>query len=307
MKKYSENVRYYHSSDTLYQPGDLIKRYTKGAPTPHIKVEKIFEQIRQEQFSDRPSRYTAKFIFKNYKRGGVPSVWVNRGKYLYEVQPKGKVFDADAEALNYAFENPGQAISSAISYWEGDEEQYLGESLTDDDVVVIQGPLELKDPSLQAYKEDYFINKEQKELERRKVYQELDEAKAKYGEVENLIIEKLKSAFLEHDIFPGNIIYILNKLTENSPLNNDMLIKGKEIFENEKNKNIEIANLYDQFVNLRIKIKFLDEKAESMMNEYSKLETGLSDISNYKLSKYIDNIVKLSNIYYNQSLTIFKG
>lgn len=110
---HASEPRYFHGSDrshleagTLLVPGGPVKQ--------HLRVEEIFEAVRQELFPDRPSRFGCVFVSDDPKRSAIYGT-------LYRVSIEGNVFRADGELFTDGVLAPSEhaRVHSAIEYWEG--------------------------------------------------------------------------------------------------------------------------------------------------------------------------------------------
>jgi len=114
----SVNYKYYHSSDKLYKLGDqIIAGERQSNP-----LETIFERVRQQSYPDRPSRLDCIFLSTTNLLNH--SGWARRGKYLYEVEPSGQIFLADAYVYGEAEHRYSQGNLDAVEtlvdrYWRG--------------------------------------------------------------------------------------------------------------------------------------------------------------------------------------------
>lgn len=105
----------------------------RAATGRYADVEQIFEQIRQEKYSNRPSRMGAKFVTTD------PTKWDFISKNVYEVEISGNIFNTDGEIWTEAVSHPESAESWAEDYWNS-EQRYirLPETLVQGEVKVIK-------------------------------------------------------------------------------------------------------------------------------------------------------------------------
>src|SRR3990167_254790 len=147
MRKYGFHTpTFYHSSNEIYYPGDVLRHGTKPKSS-----ERLFEEIRRKHYPHRPSRLNSVFLFLPDENG--TSYWANKNKYLYDVQIKsGKCFLTDGSIFTsvmgpneegYTDNDLKEDKEWVHLYWQGlsnVNEGDLPEILADGEVVVIDGP-----------------------------------------------------------------------------------------------------------------------------------------------------------------------
>ena len=117
------------------RPGNTHVPKTNPRSQGDGKVEKIFEEVRREQFPDRPSRLSCVYLCKNLDghSGGSFCRYPAPGNgETYEVRLKGEynLFEADADywteaVMSFERGDEQRVRTLAEEYWEGDD-TYMG-------------------------------------------------------------------------------------------------------------------------------------------------------------------------------------
>jgi len=100
-----------------FKPGDIVPKFTGIMES--FDVEEVFEEIREDEFPDRPSRLNNNFVYPTIE--GALADFEDR---FYEVEATGKVFYTDltlwSEGEDIYYGHDEEATSNVIrEYWKG--------------------------------------------------------------------------------------------------------------------------------------------------------------------------------------------
>ena len=140
---------YYHETNTLYKPGDLVHPTTRmdlSRSSNVRKVELAMEKVRQKYFPDRPSRIDCVFVSPSITDAVNWAHRLNR-KYYYKVGCDGQIFLADGDVFSEAYSSavdndPKELLQWCIEYWKGGGGS-LPEIIVQGKVTIIEGPFDV--------------------------------------------------------------------------------------------------------------------------------------------------------------------
>lgn len=118
----------------------------------HAEVDRIFEEVRKESFSDKPSRIGAKFVCPKLDGFCNPKYRMGQGA-VYEVAVSGKMFKANPEYYTEAVEaakesNWDDVRAWANTYWKGGSYPFSEEIVVQGTVTVIKPVAQQKTAAL---------------------------------------------------------------------------------------------------------------------------------------------------------------
>ncbi len=130
------NGTLYHCSDVQFTEGDKLvpklKETMESWDTYEQFVEQVFEQVRQNEFPDRPSRLESVFLTTHLK-------YFPLQEYCYEVDCTGNRFKTDQDLHSSAsvFRQCRPDIKKwARKYWSGSENPETPEVLVKGEVTI---------------------------------------------------------------------------------------------------------------------------------------------------------------------------
>jgi len=150
LKENKSNIYYWQTQGPWEGDPAIGQHVPKAKPRPKDPlIEKIFEQVRQAQFPDRPSRLNCVFLCENLEgfAGGsfcyYPSSDEESETYVVQLVGNPKVFKTNAEYWTEAVmksrynkdtggsdhETEAEIKRWAKAYWEGDNNPTFGEIL----------------------------------------------------------------------------------------------------------------------------------------------------------------------------------
>lgn len=128
-------AKYYHASQFLFNLGDKLRPTDSSLGGRNNEVEKIFEDIRKEEFPGKPSRLNCVFVDDN------PRALEGTG-IVYAVEAKGKMLKTDQEyftnaSVSYKANSSIQIVKNfARLYWEGETNPSFSETLVEGEVII---------------------------------------------------------------------------------------------------------------------------------------------------------------------------
>lgn len=284
-----KNTKFYHSSPTLYKPGDyLIKN--EGYGRRDVGAETLLERVRQEKFPHRPSRNGALFVILINQKG--ENQWVTKAEYLYEVDIEGDDwFLTDGEYFtNIILGNRHNAEYWAEKYWEGLQNVNQGsasEIVTHNKVRIVDGPYKLN----AKYKKDFYMEQNPLKFDAVDYDQEVEIYKAKKQKqkeeerIRNLVREQPRKQAVKNLAEACSYVAVLAKI----------ITSEQEIFK------VAVAKIQKGISEFRSN-KFISN--DTLLEIFDKLSDVIyiseSQGNSDKLIKeYTDKLISSYNVIYN--------